>query len=119
MQAINALFSPTEFHEDGASEATAVTVLAPRPRTCVEAGLSENLLQELVVKHLHNEGVMELGALASRCALPGPVLDDIVAPLRKQGYVEIRGAAGDSGALRFALTDRGRAFAMEALMRDG
>ncbi|MDQ3563688.1 MAG: AAA family ATPase [Pseudomonadota bacterium] len=119
MQAINALFSPTGFHEDVASEATAVTALAPRPRTCVETGLSENLLQELIVKHLHNEGVMELGQLASRCALPGPVLDDIVAALRKQSYVEVRGAADHSGALRFALTDRGRVFAMEALMRDG
>ncbi|MGH8507474.1 MAG: AAA family ATPase [Gammaproteobacteria bacterium] len=119
MHAINALQHSTIFYEEETPAVAAVSSLAPRPRTCVETGLSENLLQELVVKHLHNEGVMELGQLASRCALPGPVLDDIMAPLRKQGYVEVRGAAADSSALRFALTDRGRAFALEALMRDG
>ncbi len=119
MHAINALQSSTVVRDAETPHAVAASSLAPRPRTCAETGLSENLLQELVAKHLHNEGVMELGHLASRCALPGPVLDDIVAPLRKQGYIEVRGAAADSGALRFALTDRGRAFALEALMRDG
>ncbi len=119
MHAINAPQHSAVSREDETPRAAAASSLAPRPRTRVETGLSENLLQELVAKHLHNEGVMELGQLASRCALPGPVLDDIVAPLRKQAYVEVRGAAADSAALRFALTDRGRAFALEALMRDG
>lgn len=95
-----------------------LATLAPRPRTLEETGLSLNFSAELVAKHLYHAGVITLNQLSERTALAGPVLEELVAYLRKEAYVEMLGGI-DGGAPRYALTDRGRALALDALSRSG
>jgi len=84
-----------------------------------EVGVRTELLGDLVCKHLHESGDLDLGRLATRLALPGSVAEDVLTFLRAEGRVEIRGRSLDGPFLRFALTDRGRASALDALLRDG
>lgn len=93
--------------------------LAPQPDGLRETGLSENLLKELVCKHLHDTGVQSVGDLARRLHLSGAVTTEILERLRAEALVEVRGLQGTSQVLRYAITDRGRAFALDALSRDG
>nr|MDQ2694286.1 AAA family ATPase [Pseudomonadota bacterium] len=51
-------------------------------------------------------------------ALAGPILEELLNFLRAEACVEVRGSNGGSG-LRYALTDRGRAAALDALLRGG
>jgi hypothetical protein len=84
-----------------------------------DTGLSRNTLEELLAKHLYDAGVLDLQTLVKRTALAGPVLEEILALLRANQYVEVRGKSELSVGLRYALTDRGRALAIEALARNG
>lgn len=93
--------------------------LAPRPKTISATGLSKTFLEELIAKHLYNAGVLDLRQLITRTALAGPVLEEILVFLRSEAYVEVRGPAEGVTALRYALTDRGHAFAAESLLRSG
>ncbi|WP_070990013.1 AAA family ATPase [Halofilum ochraceum] len=90
-----------------------------RPLTTDDTGLGEGYLADLVVKHLYGAGVLDLGELAARMALSGALLEEVLGFLRTEGQVEVRGAVNHSGLLRYCVTDRGRASALEALARDG
>ncbi|WP_327437806.1 AAA family ATPase [Pseudomonas donghuensis] len=92
--------------------------LAPQPRTIRETGLADNLLGDLVCKHLHDAGVLDMSRLVERLALTGAVLEEILTFLRKDGRVEILGQTGGQ-ALRYGLTERGRSAARDALARSG
>lgn len=94
-------------------------LLAPRPVNLQDTGLSDLLVADLLIKHLYEGGVLDLGQLSERLALAGSILQDLLAFLREEGQVEVRGRCPDSGALRYALTDRGRSSAAQALQRDG
>ncbi|MFW3613994.1 AAA family ATPase [Billgrantia antri] len=91
---------------------------APRPGTVAETGLSLLYLGDLLVKQLFEQGVMDLHQLSHESALAGSVVEEVCRFLREEGRVEVRGQ-GEAGALRFGLTDRGRASALEAFARDG
>ena len=99
-------------------ERSAIQRLAPQPRTVLETGLPENLLGDLVCKHLHDAGVLDMSRLVERLALTGAVLEEILMFLRKDGRVEVLGQAGNQ-ALRYGLTERGRSAARDALARSG
>lgn len=92
---------------------------APSPHTVAETGLGELYLGDLLSKHLYEEGVLDLRDLAERMALSGTLLEEVLAFLRSDARVEVLGRAAESGVLRFGLTDRGRAAALEASARDG
>ncbi len=94
------------------------TALALRPRTLEDTGLSELYVADLISKHLFERGVLDLQEVTSCTALPGSQVERVFAFLREEGRAEVRGATG-TGMLRFALTDRGRVAAQEALGRDG
>jgi predicted ATPase with chaperone activity len=96
-----------------------ITQLLRRPRTMAETGLRETLLDELVLKHLYDGGVSDLGHLIKRICLPGAVLEQVLNGLRAAGEVEARGKSGEGVGLRYALTERGRATALDALTRSG
>ncbi|WP_137885348.1 AAA family ATPase [Pseudomonas sp. 2FE] len=100
------------------SEREAVQRLAPQPRTIRETGLADNFLGDLVCKHLHDAGVLDMSRLVERLALTGAVLEEILAFLRKDGRVEVLGQAGGQ-TLRYGLTERGRSAARDALSRSG
>lgn len=100
------------------SEREAIQRLAPQPRNISETGLADNFLGDLVCKHLHDAGVLDMPHLVERLALTGAVLEEILAFLRKDGRVEILGQAGGQ-MLRYGLTERGRSAARDALARSG
>ena len=89
-----------------------------QPRTLAETGLSEPLLIDLLCKHLYDAGSLDGARLMERMALAGPVLDELLAFLRKDGRVEVLGQAS-GGGLRYGLTERGRSSARDALGRSG
>lgn len=95
------------------------TRLAPRPRTLAETGLDRDFVAELISRHLYAAGVLTLGQLTERLALAGSILEGILGFLRKEARVEVLGGAPGSTELRYALTDRGRAVALEGLLRSG
>jgi predicted ATPase with chaperone activity len=93
---------------------------APRPRRAAETGLSNNLLESLLAKHLYETGVADLQQLVERLCLIGPVLEEVLQNLRAAALVEVRGVIESRGnSLRYALTDKGRIFALDALGKSG
>ena len=93
--------------------------LAPRPIHVEDTGLSDLFIADLVTKHLYEGGVLDLVELSERLALAGSLLETLLVFLRQEGYVEVRGRSPGSAVLRYALTDRGRASAAEAMVGDG
>lgn len=92
--------------------------IAQRPRAVEDTGLSGLYLADLISKHLSERGVLDLQQVMNCTALTGGQVEEIFALLREQGRAEVRGTT-PGGLLRFALTDKGRAVAQEALYRDG
>ncbi len=91
-----------------------------QPRCIAETGLSEALLADLLCKHLYDAGSLDTGRLMARLGLAGPVLDELLTILRKDGRAEVLGQAnGGSGGLRYGLTERGRMTGRDALARSG
>jgi hypothetical protein len=76
-------------------------------------------LADLVGKHLLDGGVLTMAQLSERVALSGSILDGILNFMRKEARIEVLAATAQSAGLRYGLTDRGRASALEALMRGG
>lgn len=95
------------------------SVLAPRPGTIEQTGLSLPLLEDLLSKFLLESGVADLQQLSQSSALSGPVIEAILQLLRADGRLEVKGPAGESKGLRYGLTDGGRVYAKDALMRSG
>jgi len=96
----------------------ALQQLAPQPCSVADTGLAENLLGDLLCKHLHDAGVLDMPQLVARLALTGSVLEELLAFLRKDGRIEVLGQTTGQG-LRYALTERGRSAAKDALARSG
>lgn len=96
-----------------------LAALAPRPRTVAETGLSQNFLQELIAKHLYDGGISTLRELVTRTLLTGSILNAVLASMRREAYIEVRGQVEGITALRYGLTDQGRAFALGALLKSG
>lgn len=93
--------------------------IAPRPKTIAETGLSLTFLGDLLEKLLFEAGVLSLGAMISRAGLAGPIIEDVLNFLRREGRVEVRARIADDNGLRYALTERGRASAHASLERSG
>lgn len=91
--------------------------LAPKPGKLQETGLSQTLLEQLVAKHLHESGALDLGQLVERLALPGAVVEPLINFMRKEGGVELRRRVDDS-IPHYALTDKGQAVAVHALAKN-
>jgi hypothetical protein len=96
-----------------------LTSLAPRPQTLADTGLNMHFTYELIAKHLYNAGVLTLHELSQRLALAASVLEEVIGFLRQDAYIEIRGAIDGKVGLRYALTDRGRALALDSLVKNG
>jgi hypothetical protein len=95
--------------------------LAPRPISLQETGLSDNFLADLIAKHLLEGGVLSMSELVERLALAGAILEKILFFMRQEGRIEVKGPANKDNQtnLRYALTDRGRAGAQDAMLRSG
>lgn len=93
--------------------------LAPRPRALADTGLDRDFIAELAGRHLYAAGVLTLGQLSERLALAGSILEGVLGFLRKEARIEVLGGTPSSAELRYVLTDRGRAVALEGLLRSG
>lgn len=102
-----------------ASASQNLSELAPRPRRIEDTGLSQPFLTDLLAKHLYQASVLDQRQLSERIALAWPVLEPLLGGLRAGAYIEVRGGVEGSASLRYALTERGRALALDALMQSG
>lgn len=93
--------------------------LAPRPQTLADTGLSQRFLADLIAKHLNAAGTLTLAQLTERLALSGPIVEQVLNFMRKEARIEIKPRLEATGALPYALTDRGRSTALDAFMRSG
>jgi len=93
------------------------TNIPPRPRSLAETGLERSLIEELITKHLHEGGAVDLPGLVLRLRLPGTCLEEVLAPMREMGRVEFRRRAGESGP-HYVLTDKGHDIAKRLLQNN-
>jgi len=88
------------------------TLELPAPRSLEEAGLSRDLVTQLVLKTLHFAGELTGTELARRLGLPFHVIESVVAASKQQYHLDISGGALGSHSYRYRITDAGRARAM-------
>ena len=93
--------------------------LAPRPTRLEETGLSITFLSDLIAKHLLDRGTSSLAELARRVTLTGSILETVLDFMRSEALVEVRPNRADHPGLHYALTDRGRCAALDAMQRNG
>jgi hypothetical protein len=98
---------------------TRLAALAPRPQDLASTGLDERFLSDLVAKHLHVGGTLTLAQLVERLGLAGPVIEKVLSFMRREAKVEVKPRLEGSGSLPYALTERGRGAALDALLRSG
>ena len=93
--------------------------IAARPKIMEDTGLSRELLVDIIAKHFLDRGTMSLAELSDAMALSGTILEKLLEFMRAEALTEVRPTHGDSSCLHYALTDRGRATALDAMMRSG
>jgi MoxR-like ATPase len=96
-----------------------LSTLVPRPSSLASIGLSADLLGDLASKLLLRSGVLSLSVLSDRLAIPGSIVMDVLALLRKEARIEVRPGGSTETELSYNLTDRGRQAALHAMHRDG
>jgi len=98
---------------------TDVLKIAARPRSIAETGLGQDFLCDLLAKHLYWGGELNQQQLVERLALTWLVLENLINFMRVSSYIEVRSPNESSGLLRYALTERGRNLALDALLKSG
>jgi predicted ATPase with chaperone activity len=97
----------------------AISVMPKAPRTIEEAGVSADLILQLVAKTLHSAGELTGAELASRLGVHFPILEPALAQLKHQHHCEILGGSITSAAsYRYRLTDAGHSRAELFLERN-
>jgi len=92
---------------------------APRPTNLTDTGLSETFVADLISKHILDRGTLTIGELSAAVALSGSIVERVLNLLRSEARVEVRPTRDAGRSLSYALTDRGRAAALDAMMRSG
>ena len=89
------------------------------PTSIEEAGIGRRMLLDLVLKHMHVQGLETIAALAARIRLPAALVGDAVDEARELALIQTLGGRGHglAGELRYDLTDKGHDRAVEALDR--
>ncbi len=93
--------------------------LAPRPAKLPDTGLSETFVADLIAKHLLDRGTLVLAELSSSLALAGSIVEGVLSFMRTEALIEVRPGKASATGLAYTLTDRGRASALDAMMRSG
>jgi len=96
-----------------------ISKLAPRPTQLDETGLSETFVADLVAKQLLDRGTLTIAELSSLLALAGSIIEQILNFMRGEARIEVKPRTGHDQALSYALTEGGRASALDAMMRSG
>jgi len=92
--------------------------LVKQPNALENTGLDEELIIDLVLKHLYDGSVLDLIQLTNRIKLAGNILENIILKLRKDARVHVNSPQG-SNNVRYQLTDLGRSDAVNALSKSG
>ncbi|MCK5355546.1 MAG: hypothetical protein KAJ63_10545 [Methyloprofundus sp.] len=92
--------------------------LIKQPSTTENTGLDEELLIDLVLKHLYDSSVLDLLQLTQKLKIAGSILECILLKLRKDARVYVSSPQGTT-SVRYQLTDLGRSDANNALSRSG
>ena len=105
----------------GTGEARKIRVAAlPRsPKNLEDTGLPTGFLVELACKMIYFGGVMTLGSLSEKIALPVSVVSDVVEFMKKERLVELKKGADLRASYSYAVTDLGRERARDYLMLSG
>jgi predicted ATPase with chaperone activity len=106
--------------EQHKSTAPVSTPFVPRVPTSVkETGLGLGFLTDLAIKIMYFEGNLSGYELAERMKLPYPgVVDQVLEFLKREKLCEVKGASGFAeAAYQYAIAEKGRAVAREALAR--
>jgi len=96
-----------------------ISKLAPRPTQLEDTGLSETFVADLVAKQLLDRGSLTIAELSSMLALAGSIIERILNFMRGEARIEVKPRTGHEQALSYALTEAGRASALDAMMRSG
>ena len=88
------------------------TLELPAPKSLDDAGLSPDLITQLVLKTLHFSGELTGTELARRLGLPFHVIEPVVAASKRQHHLDVSGGALGSHSYRYRITDAGRTRAM-------
>ena len=92
--------------------------LVKQPNALESTGLDEELVIDLVLKHLYDNSVLDLLQLTQKLKLAGSILESVILKLRKDARVFVNSPQGSS-SVRYQLTDLGRSDAVNALSRSG
>jgi predicted ATPase with chaperone activity len=96
-----------------------VARLAPRPGNLMDTGLSETFVADLISKHILDRGMLTIAELSAAIALSGSIVERVLNFMRSEARVEVRPTIDGTRGLSYALTERGRAAALDAMMRSG
>lgn len=90
---------------------------APSPRSLAETGLESTYLIDLLVKTVFRNGIERPSAMSMTLKLPPRVIDQIIEIAEHKGLFEKLGQMGANlnAEMKYALTNKGRAWAQEAL----
>lgn len=93
--------------------------IPPMPTSIKETGLGLGFLTDLALKIMYFEGNLSGYELAERLKLPYPgVVDQVLEFLKREKLCEVKGAGGFAeAAYQYAIAEKGRAMAREALDR--
>ena len=92
--------------------------LPSAPRQPKDAGLPLLLLNELLLKVMHQHGLQHLNELAQHLKLGPSLLEELFVQLRKEALVEVRLRGALDGDVVYELTSAGRSRAADALSRN-
>lgn len=96
-----------------------VNELIRQPRNISETGLPEELIKELLLKHLYDGVMLDILQLRDRLKLSGSIIESILEKFRKDLRVQSHSPINKQSGVRYQLTELGRSDAASALLRSG
>jgi hypothetical protein len=94
-------------------------VFCTQPATVEATGIDFGQLVDLCIKAIYFAGRPSARAISARIALPFPVVETVLAFLKKEQFIEIVGSAGvGEQQYQYALSGKGNEKAVEALERN-
>ncbi|MBN1178462.1 MAG: AAA family ATPase [Anaerolineae bacterium] len=89
------------------------------PKSVEDTGLSMGFLTDLAIKIMYFEGNLSGIELSERLALPySGVVNQVLEFLKREKFIEVKGSSGFAeAAYQYAIADKGRGMAREALDR--
>ncbi len=89
------------------------------PKTIADTGIGFNLLLTLMLKSMYVSGLATPSEITKELRLPRAIIDFLLDEAREMALVEVLGSLGESplSELRYALTGKGRDWALDGLQQ--